>query len=165
MKHLKQIILSISLCFLASNSTLVLADVYSDYKMYAEQAIAQVEFHKFGDAYKTFNKLSELGFTVMAIFEKKKLECAASLKIFRSEYKAMESLSVEEIERLYHDGERFPSTTPPICYFGRTLVVHPAMNKVRVKNSQDWSAEIELTAISEIRETIGYLENIKELLK
>jgi len=148
-------------------TTAIAQDFYADYQSKAELLITQLEREQFEEAYKTLAQLKVLGISMVDLYSAKKPACKASGTIFKEDLKNMENLSVEEIEKLYHDGERFPNA-PKNCYYGRTLLVHPIMNRVRVKNalanSSYWTNDMSTTALNEVNETIAYLPYIKSLL-
>lgn len=80
------------------------------------------------------------GVEVMKLYASKNPVCAPQFEVFLSEVSSMESKTVAELHARYHNGEGLPAA-PRHCYFGRSQVVHPAMNIVRLKG--DVNAERE----------------------
>ncbi|MES2964057.1 MAG: hypothetical protein V4760_09220 [Bdellovibrionota bacterium] len=73
----------------------------------------------------------------------------------------MEAMTVSDLHDRYHDGTGLPAA-PRHCYFGRSQVVHPAMNLVRFASA--WTEVAREEVIEELEEVIEHLARIQKNL-
>ena len=78
-----------------------------------------------------------------------------------AEIPSMASQTVAQLHARYHNGEGLPAA-PRHCYFGRSQVIHPAMNLVRLQS--EITAESKEEMVDEIHEVIEHLVRIQKNL-
>lgn len=105
--------------------------------------------------------LISLGGEIMDLYAEKNPNCKAQFKVFLQEVPNMEKMSLEALHERYHDGKGLPAA-PKHCYFGRSQVIHPVMNLVRLHSpiTADSKEEIE----HEFDEVIEHLVRIQKNL-
>ena len=90
----------------------------------------------------TNTRLQNMGAEIMDLYGIKYPECSVQYEDFKLKIPFLSGLSVDEIHAKYHDGDDLPSA-PGYCYFGRALVVHPAMSAVRLADGNLSSDDVE----------------------
>jgi hypothetical protein len=106
-------------------------------------------------------ELVQQGIEIMNLYVEKNPQCAAQYKVFLQELPAIERKPLDEIHSRYHDGTGLPAA-PKHCYFGRSEIVHPVMNLVRLRGSWTDSAKKEMT--HDFKEVIEHLARIQKNL-
>ena len=131
---MKSILLTLS-CALASTTALAEDSLFVKYEKLAQDLATQVTL---ADAQKSIDTLAakntnlqELGSEIMNMYGEKFSECAAQYADFETKIATLPSMSVGEIHAKFHDGDDLLAA-PGHCYFGRALVVHPAMSAIRL---------------------------------
>jgi len=145
------------------------ADTYpvlEKYRAVAEEALAldqnfQTQQDVQALAFKT-RDLVTYGQEILDLYAQKNPKCAEQLNQFKNELPFLESQSLEELHDRYHDGKGLPEA-PRHCYFGRSEVIHPIMNLVRLKNG-DFSQEVREEMTHEYEEVIEHLPRIQNFL-
>ena len=69
--------------------------------------------------------LYQQGFLLQEIYLQKAPECAEVLMVLKEKRKEILTIGLEELERVYHEGEGLPQA-PEHCYHAKELTVHPA---------------------------------------
>jgi hypothetical protein len=105
-------------------------------------------------------RLQDMGEEIMDLYGVKYPECALQYADFKSKISTLPDLTAEDIHAKYHDAEDLPSA-PSHCYFGRSLVIHPAMSAVRLADG-DLSAD-DVEAVKE--ESIEVSFHVKTVAK
>lgn len=100
------------------------------------------------------------GIEVMNLFQSKNLQCTEQYKVIADELTEMEKMTVEAAHLKYHDGEGLPKAEG--CYLGRSQVVHPVLNLIRLK--QEFSPEIQAAMIADLEEVIEHVGKIQSRL-
>lgn len=72
----------------------------------------------------------------------------------------METMTVEAAHLKYHDGEDLPKAEG--CYLGRSQVVHPVLNLIRLK--QTFNEEVRAAMIADLEEVIEHVGKIQTRL-
>jgi|GEM_PF-2478768 len=137
-----------ALSMFALSATAIAEDtVYSRYAARAERIATDAEAAVSAGAdavaklQASNNKLTAQGVVIMKMYGEKFTECAAQYADFEAKLPQLAAMSTEEIELKYHDGDDLP-LAPGHCYFGRALVVHPAMNAARLTDGALTSEEL-----------------------
>lgn len=106
------------------------------YQAQTEQAVqATAQMRSSGDVEALIQKSRQLvatGVQIMEFYASRNPVCAAQMQAFSAELGTMENRDLDEAERLFHDGEGLPQA-PRHCYLGRSVVIHPVMNIIRLK--------------------------------
>lgn len=100
------------------------------------------------------------GVEVMKLYASKNPNCQAQFDVFISEVPQMESMSVADLHARYHNGTGLPAA-PRHCYFGRSQVVHPMMNLVRIAN---WNHDTRQELQDDFEEVIEHSARIQKNL-
>jgi hypothetical protein len=142
--------------------------ILNDYQAAADQALAAAralsatpaatELAALADGQRD---LARIGVSLMNLYADKNPSCAEQFKVFIAETPAMENLTLAEVHKRYHNGEGLPAA-PKHCYFGRSQVVHPEMNVIRLKGS--WSEKVRSEVLDEIEEVIEHLSRVQKNL-
>lgn len=69
-------------------------------------------------------ELTDAGTTLLMDFKQRHPKCRPLLEKIISEQGMMLTVTLEELERRYHEGEDLP-TSPEYCFHAKELVVHP----------------------------------------
>jgi hypothetical protein len=105
--------------------------------------------------------LIALGTEITHLYAAKNPTCAEQLKAFQDALPTMADLPLAEVDAKYHKGAALPQA-PRLCYFGRSVVVHPVMNLIRLKGA--WDAEAREHALEELEEVIEHVARIQKNL-
>ena len=70
-------------------------------------------------------------------------------------------MSLADVHARYHDGVGLP-VAPRHCYFGRSQVVHPVMNLIRLQGA--WTDDVRDEFVGETEEVIEHLARIQNNL-
>jgi hypothetical protein len=97
------------------------------------------------------------GVEIMKLYAERNPNCQAQFDVMISEIPDMESMTVSDLHDRYHDGVGLPKA-PRHCYFGRSQVVHPAMNLVRLATTLDVGTRDAM--VEEFEEVIEHLDRI-----
>lgn len=106
-------------------------------------------------------ELIRQGAEIMNLYASKNPKCAAQFAPMIAEIPSMEGMTVDQLHSKYHDGVGLPAA-PKHCYFGRSQVVHPMMNLVRLKGA--WSDAVKADVLDEYQEVIEHLARIQKNL-
>lgn len=69
--------------------------------------------------------LFQQGFLLQKIYLQKAPECTEVLMVLKDKKEEILTIGLEELERVYHEGEGLPEA-PEHCYHAKELTVHPA---------------------------------------
>ena len=118
---------------LSSSSAFADGNIFEEYKTQANALAHDVTVKDFSIPVliESNDRLIKLGLEIMKIYGDKYKSCFLQYEIFYSVIPELKKFSTDEIHLKYHDGEGLPAA-PKHCYFGRSLVVHPAMSAVRL---------------------------------
>lgn len=100
------------------------------------------------------------GMEVMNLFQSKNPQCTEQYKVIADELSTMETMTVEAAHLKYHDGEGLPKAEG--CYLGRSQVVHPVLNLIRLK--QTFNEEVRAAMIADLEEVIEHVGKIQTRL-
>ncbi|MEK7358298.1 MAG: hypothetical protein AAB250_17765 [Bdellovibrionota bacterium] len=114
------------------------------------------------DAIRTSTReLIGLGTEIVKLYGEKNPNCQAQFDVMIQEIPDMETMTVDDLHDRYHDGTGLP-TAPRHCYFGRSQIVHPAMNIVRLQSA--WTEVTREEVLEETEEVIEHLARIQKNL-
>lgn len=149
-------------------SAIAQAEVYpvlENYKLSAEKLVETTKTAGTTDEVAALQSgcraLMDQGAEVMKLYAIKNPNCEAQFNLMVSEIPQMQSMTIKELHDRYHDGVGLPPA-PKHCYFGRSQVVHPAMNYVRAQGTMDLSLRLDM--IEEFEEVINHLSRIQKNL-
>jgi hypothetical protein len=157
---------------LASTPSAALAqdDVYSRYEILATKLVSSLKALPENPTRKDLElvaaqnaELQALGSEVMDIYGARYAECADQYAELVAELPMLASMSAADIEVQYHDGEGLPQA-PGHCYFGRSLVVHPAMSAARLGDLVFEPAERE-AVLGETEEVVYHVRTAKKRIE
>ena len=106
-------------------------------------------------------ELVQKGAAIMRLYGAKNPACNAQFEAFLAALPQMDSLPLEQVKSKYHDGTALPSA-PRHCYFGRSEIVHPVMNIIRLKGV--WSERVRGDVVEDFEEVIEHLPRIEKNL-
>jgi hypothetical protein len=101
--------------------------------------------------------LVALGLQIMALYEARNPVCAEQYAAFRAALPGMVGLSAEDVHARYHNGTGLPSA-PRHCYLGRSEVVHPVLNLIRLQGP--WTEEVRAKVVHDFEEVVEHLPRI-----
>lgn len=163
---LKQVMMALAICLLSTQ--IVLAEDYpalAAYKSLATELFVKTKVASSPEDLQSLQaetrKLIQVGVEIMRLYESKNPGCITQYSVFIQEIPYMESKTLEELHERYHDGTGLPSA-PRHCYFGRSQVIHPAMNLVRLKGTL--TDEVRGQAVEELEEVIRHLSRLQQNL-
>lgn len=105
--------------------------------------------------------LIKLGLEIQRLYGEKNPKCVEQFKAFDAALPDMENLSIDEVEKKFHNGTALPSA-PKHCYFGRSEIIHPVMNIIRLKGT--WSSEVKEQVVEDFQEVVEHLARIQKNL-
>ncbi len=103
-------------------------------------------------------ELAALGVEVMKLYVEKNPICKEQFDAMISEVEQMESMTLADVKARYHDGKGLP-VAPKHCYLGRSQVVHPVMNILRLNGV--WTETIREKIADEFDEVIEHTAKIQ----
>ena len=106
-------------------------------------------------------ELVSLGVETMVLYAEKNPICQGQFDVMFSELDQMESMTLADAKARYHDGKGLP-VAPKHCYLGRSQVIHPIMNILRLNGV--WSEQIREKVAEEFDEVIEHVEKIRKNL-
>lgn len=159
-------LLSSILSFNASSNETTLHPVLVKYETLAtelfqitQNAQNDLELKRIGDKTKD---LIQIGFEIMDLYAVKYPVCKIQYDSIAQEASQLAEKSLEEMESKYHDGVGLPSA-PTLCYLGRSQVIHPVMNLIRLK--QTFSESLRQELLHDFDEVIEHLQKIQRNLE
>ena len=105
--------------------------------------------------------LMNLGFDTMDLFASKIPVCAEQFAAFKAAAPEARHMTVEQVHAKFHNGEGLPAA-PRVCYFGRSQVVHPMLNILRLNDVL--TADSREQVVHDFEEVIEHLEKIQRHL-
>ncbi len=105
--------------------------------------------------------LVQNGVEIMHLYAQKNPSCTSQYEVMLSEMPQMSSMTVDQLHLRYHDAVGLPEA-PRNCYFGRSVVIHPAMNFVRVNG--EVIDETREQVLEDFNEVIEHLAKIRQNL-
>lgn len=106
--------------------------------------------------------LINVGLELMKLYQEKNPACAPQYAAFFKEITAaMETKNVDELHERYHDAKGLPAA-PKQCYLGRSQVIHPVLNFVRLKSP--WTEQLRSDLILDLEEIIEHVPRVKRHL-
>lgn len=139
--------------------------VLEDYRQLAEKLVQTAQATQPGEdrsaLAQSTRELIHLGAEIMRLYASRNPVCATQFEVVLNELPAMETLSLEAVDNRYHDGVGLPNA-PKHCYFGRSQVVHPVMNLIRMK--EGWNERTRDEVVEEFHEVIEHLARIRKNL-
>ena len=140
----------------ATNKTLKVK--IDDYK---KTAVQLVESTKLNADHKKISDLATdlLGQAdaILKLYSKKNPKCAKMLNVVLAKAEYMTSISLEKIEKDFHDGEALPEVKDG-CHDAKELVVHPATVVIVTKTPYDKAGKEQI--LDEIEEVVGHIDNL-----
>lgn len=124
--------------------------------IYKAQSPAEIQDLSVGQ-----RQLAGLGVEIIRLYAEKNPSCKAQFDAFLSEIPKMGKMSLADLHTRYHDGHGLP-VAPRHCYLGRSQVIHPVMNIVRVQGT--WSEDIRKEIAEETYEVVEHLTKIQKNL-
>ncbi len=106
-------------------------------------------------------ELMSLGAEIVKLYGEKNPACTEQFTVFLAEMPQMETMTLDQAKRRYHDGLGLPAA-PRHCYFGRSQVIHPALNLIRIRNS--YTDRLRSQVSADFEEVIEHLERIEQNL-
>lgn len=139
--------------------------ILESYKVLAERLIdmskvAQSE-QELRELQNVTRELVGQGVELMKLYANRNPNCAVQFSVFLDEVGDMETKSLAYVHERYHDGTGLPEA-PKHCYFGRSQVVHPVMNLIRMK--EKWDEDSRQQVIEDLEEVIEHLARIQRKL-
>jgi hypothetical protein len=98
------------------------------------------------------------GEAIMRLYAEKNPICAEQFAVMLPEIPQAESMSVDELHSRYHDGVGLPKA-PRHCYLGRSQVVHPLMNIVRLRG--ELTDAVRAKIVDEYAEVVEHVAKIR----
>lgn len=105
--------------------------------------------------------LVKMGEEVMNLYADKNPNCKAQYEVFLQEVPTMETKGLDEVHERYHNAVGLPAA-PKHCYFGRSQIVHPVMNIIRLKSGFD--TKIKADVLGDFDEVMEHLVRIQKNL-
>ncbi len=140
--------------------------ILDDYEATAKELLASTKSSRGSEAERSAliartRDLIQSGVAIMNLYAEKNPACAEQFKVFIAETPNMENLPYDQVQKRYHDGVGIPAA-PKHCYFGRSQVVHPALNIIRLKGA--WSDKVRASVVDDFEEVIEHLNRIQKNL-
>jgi hypothetical protein len=101
------------------------------------------------------------GAELMVLYAEKNPRCAEQFEEMLSEVPQIEFMALDEANRRYHDGRGLPSA-PRHCYFGRSQVIHAALNVIRLK--APWTDAVREATLKDLEEVIEHVAAVQRNL-
>ena len=102
--------------------------------------------------------LMNLGFDTMDLYITKNPICAEQFAAFKVAAPEARGMTLEQVHAKFHNGVGLPAA-PRHCYFGRSQVVHPMMNILRLNG--ELTAEVREQVVEDFEEVIEHLEKLQ----
>jgi hypothetical protein len=106
-------------------------------------------------------ELIQYGIETMNLYVTKNPVCKEQFDAFFAAYPTMETLPLKEADQLYHSGKGLPAA-PKHCYLGRSQVIHPVLNLIRMKSA--WSEDLRRDLLADFDEVIEHVERVQKNL-
>lgn len=105
--------------------------------------------------------LIDLGVDIMKLYQTKNPKCSEQFDVMISEVSQIEQMTLQAANTRYHNGTGLPKA-PGHCYFGRSQVIHPALNLIRLKSQ--FNETIRAALLKDLAEVIEHLAKIQKNL-
>ncbi|MEE2788428.1 MAG: hypothetical protein VX589_13880 [Myxococcota bacterium] len=110
------------------------------------------------------DSLTVLGIQLVGTLKSQLPGCGGYFDALKKASSSLSDLSLEAIERDYHDGAALPKNSDPVCYHGKDLVVHPATVSVLAKAGLS-TKDARQKAQGELTEVLTHLDQVKTSIK
>ena len=105
--------------------------------------------------------LLNMGIEINHLLGQKKQICQPQYDSLLAAIPSMEKLSPADVHAKYHDGAALPEA-PKLCYYGRSVIVHPIMNMIRLRSN--FSEQSRNETVEDFDEIVGHIGTIKMIL-
>jgi len=155
---------SIVSCLFLSNSTFAEdAPEISKYRELAGKLIVDTKAAKSTEEIENLKiqtkALMQAGVEIMKLYEQRNSLCSVQYAAFIAALPEMETLTLDELHKKYHNGEALPMA-PRFCYLGRSQVIHPVLNLVRLKG--ELTEDVRAQLIADLEEVVEHMERIQK---
>ncbi len=107
------------------------------------------------------NQLTKTGLEMIPLLSTKYPQCAAYFAALTKASLTFATLSLEAIEKDYHQDGKLPKSPDGACYHGKDLVVHPATVQIMAKAGIK-TPEQQKSAAHEIEEVLAHLTAVMQ---
>jgi hypothetical protein len=101
--------------------------------------------------------LTDAGTTLLMDFKQRHPSCRALMEKIISEQGMMLTISLEELERRYHEGEDLPPS-PEYCFHAKELIVHPQTIRSLIRDQRQNAVDHRQTILDEHIELSTHFE-------
>jgi hypothetical protein len=109
-------------------------------------------------------RLTDVGTDLLMDFKQRNPACRALLEKIISEQGIMLIISLEELERVYHDGEGLPQS-PEYCFHAKEIIVHPQTIRSMLRDQRQNGADHHSTIIDEHTELLNHFRMFEQDFK
>ena len=104
-------------------------------------------------------QLTQTGLAMIPLLTEKYPACASYFDALKKASQTFASLSLEAIEKDYHQDGKLPKSPDGSCYHGKDLVVHPATVVIMAQTGIE-TEEQKVSARHEIEEVLAHLSAV-----
>ena len=150
---MKNLVFTMALVVFSSLQTSAANDIWKSYETLATELVQELDAETKNPSHiqADLNELVRLGYQMMALYDKKFIECTVQYLIVQKEDSLMKTATYAQLESRYHDGLGLPEA-PKHCYAARSMVIHPYMAAAMLREGLDGAShEIEEVATRAVK--------------
>lgn len=134
----------------------------SEYKTNAIMLVQAINKQaSFGTIRSLSDKLISSSTPIIKMVKEGQNDCNQFLDKVLKDQQKMKTISLKEIETLYHEGQALPDA-PDKCYLAKELTVHPATVFILSKKSNTTQTRQQMS--DEITEVLAHLDDLNDLI-